>query len=276
MLARTELTLAAPLDDEVWSGRSRSRDACSPARTAVGGTLAGRWLGTIPASRVSSAIPSDEASSSWPASLLLGTTTRSTPHRVLGSCFDAAKRECERPGERPERRARGVLEHLQAQAPGAGAPDLDGDADLLPRWRPPLRPSFQARGRTPRPRLGPRAARAPGRPSLGAAWARSATPSRSATARAGAEAPWPRSRMVRGDEVRRPEPCAQRRARRVQHGPGRHRGLLPAALALPDKPAAMHLAGLAPAIRATDGPLRPARREQVGSPPRSRSAPKTP
>ena len=36
------------------------------------------------------------------------------------------------------------MEHLQAQAPGAGAPDLDGDADLLPRWRSRLRPSFQA------------------------------------------------------------------------------------------------------------------------------------
>ena len=70
-------------------------------------------------------------------------------------------------------------------------------------------------------------------------------------------------RMMRGDEVGRPEPCAQRRARRVHHGPGRQRGLLPAALALPDKPAAMHLAGLAPATRAKDEPLRPARRERV-------------
>jgi hypothetical protein len=60
-------------------------------------------------------------------------------------------RRCARPRpcgrglrERPERRARGVLEHLQAHGPGAGAPDLDGDADLLARWRPPLMPSFQA------------------------------------------------------------------------------------------------------------------------------------
>ena len=54
---------------------ARLTTAPSPARGAVRGTLADRWIGTIPASTGSSAIPTDEASGSSPASLPLGTTS---------------------------------------------------------------------------------------------------------------------------------------------------------------------------------------------------------
>jgi hypothetical protein len=129
---------------------------------------------------------------------------------------------------RPAKPGQYSLEHLQAQAPGARAPDLDGDADLLPRWRPPLRPSFQAAEEEPVDLdlvLGRLALRGDHRPAqLGQDQPRRAVARRPELLLKllGRD-----TRMVRGDEVSRREPCAQRRARRVQHGPGRQRGLLP-------------------------------------------------
>jgi len=49
-------------------------------------------------------------------------------------------------------------------------------------------------------------------------------------------------RMVRGDQIGCPEPRPQRRVCPVHHRPRRRRGLLSAVLALPQQPAAVHLA----------------------------------
>ena len=71
-------------------------------------------------------------------------------------------------------------------------------------------------------------------------------------------------RMVRGDQVGRPEPRPQRRARPVHHRPGRHRRLLPAVPCTPQMPApASRRRRGADPHAGTHEPLRPARREQV-------------
>src|SRR5215218_6499357 len=70
-------------------------------------------------------------------------------------------------------------------------------------------------------------------------------------------------RMVRGDQVRRPKPRAQRRARPVHHRPRRDRRLPATALALPDQPATVHRAGLITSTPGAHKPIGPPRCEQV-------------
>src|SRR5215211_1434811 len=71
-------------------------------------------------------------------------------------------------------------------------------------------------------------------------------------------------RMMRGNQIGRPEPRPQRLAGAVHQRARRDRRLRAAALALPHQPAPMHRPDLAAAAAPAAEPVGPARRKQVG------------
>jgi hypothetical protein len=122
-----------------------------------------------------------------------GARSRACPGRCADQpsvCTTAPVRSW--PARTPERRARGVLEQLQAQAPGAGAPASTATR-LLPRRPPPLSPPSSPPRKNSSTSTWSSSGWRCGAIIARRSCASSATPSRSATARADAEAPWPRS-----------------------------------------------------------------------------------